>query len=223
MKLSYFIVLLGTCIIVITFFIALKFVKKDKPRYFDYIFIYVIMGILLSLNTIINKNDIWFSNRKIFILIEQLIFLFQSVMLGLICLEILKKSTFKNKIIWLIFLMILIQSILLILVHFLNIEIRSSVISNLTLIIFCFFYFKNLMKNDPTLILIKSSAFWIIVGIFFSSCISFPVGTLIQFIPKNQEYGNTRNQVFSICNVSLIFMYLFFIKSYLCLKHPQII
>jgi hypothetical protein len=30
-----------------------------------------------------------------------------------------------------------------------------------------------------------------------------------------------RLQIFSIYNMSLIIMYLFIIKSYLCLKHPQ--
>jgi hypothetical protein len=70
---------------------------------------------------------------------------------------------------------------------------------------------------------VKSSSFWIVIGVIFSSCIGLPVSSLISFIPKNQEYFNMSSQIFSLFNISLIILYLFIIKSYLCLKHPQTI
>ena len=221
MELLNFITLFGTCIIVISFFVALFFIKRKKPQYYRYIFLFLFLGILLSSNTIANHASAWLLNRKKSILIEQLLLLFQSLLLGLFFLEILKKSIFAKKIKWLLFLMIFIQFILLFVVHLANVEIRSNIVSNLILLIFCFFYFRNLMKNEPTLILVRSSAFWIVIGILFSSCIGAPVITLVQFIPKNQEYINLRSQIFSIFNISLIILYLFIIKSYLCLRHPQ--
>lgn len=199
------------------------FAKKEKPFYYKYIFFFILLGLLLSCNTIANHNTVWILNKKKSIFLEQLLLLFQSLLMGLFYFEILKKSIFAKKIKWLLFLMVSMQIILLIYVHLANVEIRPGVVSNLILLIFCFFYFRNLMSNKPTLILIKSSAFWIVMGIFYSSCIGFPVNSLVPFIPKNQEVVNLRLQIFSISNMSLIVLYIFIIKSYLCLKHPQIL
>lgn len=221
MDLLNFITFFGTCIIGVSFFVVLLFLKREKPEYYKYISIFIFLGILLSFNTIANNSSAWMLNRKMPILLEQILQLLQSFLLGLFFLEILKKSIFVKKIKVLLFLMIFIQIIFLIIVHIVNVEIRANIISNLILLLFCLFYFRNLMKNEPRLILMKSSAFWIVIGILFSSSISYPVITLIQFIPKNQEYVNVRSQVFSICNMSLIVLYIFIIKSYVCLKHQQ--
>jgi hypothetical protein len=221
LKLSYFIVLFGTGVIIISFFVALAFMKKKKPQYYNYIFVYIILGLLLSINTIINNNDVWLSSKKKSISIEQSIFICQTLMLGLFFIEVLKNSIHIIKIKILLFLIILIQTSLLIIILATNTEIRPSILSNIILILFCFFYLRDLMNNKPTLILVKSSVFWIVIGIFFSSSISFPINSLIPFIVKEQEYRNFRSYIFSISNMSVIVMYLLFIKSYLCLKHPQ--
>ena len=221
MKLSYFIVLFGTAIIIISFFVALAYMKKEKPQYYNYIFLYIILGLLLSINTIVNNNKVWISSIKISILIEQTISLCQSLMIGLFFIEVLKNSIINNKMRLLLFLSILIQTSLLIIVLSTNTEIKPSISSNLVLIIFSFFYLRDLMFNKPKLILLKSSVFWIVIGIFFSSCISFPINSLIPFIAKDHGFRNLRSYIFSISNMSVIVMYLLIIKSYLCLKHPQ--
>ena len=158
---------------------------------------------------------------KVPILIEQSLLLFQSLMLGLFFIEVLSRSIFVAKIKQLLFLSIIIQVTLLIIVLTTNIEIKPVVSSSLFLLICCFFYIRDLMNNKPTLKLMKSSAFWIVIGTLYSCCIGFPVYSLIAFIPRNQEYLNLRSQIFSITNMSLIVLYLFIIKSYLCLRHPQ--
>jgi hypothetical protein len=221
LELLNFITFLGTSIIVISFFVALAFSKGKKPRYFKYIFLFVFLGILLSLNAIANNSIAWVLNRRMPILIEQILQLFQSLLLGLFFLEVLKKSMFAKKTKWLLLLMIILQTIFLFFVHMANIEIRSNIISNLIFLIFCFFYFRNLMKNEPKMIIAKSSVFWIVIGVLFSSSIGLPVITLIQFIPTTEEYINVRSQIFSIFNMAIIVLYIFIIKSYLCLKHPQ--
>ena len=200
---------------------AIAFAKKDKPLYYKYIFLFLILGLLISINTIASNNNAWLLNLKIPILIEQSLFLFQSLMLGLFFIKVLNKSIFVKKIKQLLFFSILIQITLLIVVLTTNTEIKPAVSSSLFLLICCFFYLRDLMNNKPTLILVKSSAFWIVIGILYFCCIGFPVYSLIAFIPRNQEYLNLRSQIFSITNMSLIVLYLFIIKSYLCLKHPQ--
>lgn len=221
MRLQNFIIYFGTGIILLAFLVALIFHKKEKPIYFRYIFSYIILGLLISANTFANNSNIWILNKKIPLLIEQLLIILQLLTFGLFFIKILYKSSMIKKLKWLLFLSTLIQSFLLILVLTTNIEIKPHISSNLFLLIFCLFYLKDLMNNKPTLIIAKSSAFWIVMGIFYSSCIGFPVNSLIPFIPKDQEFINIRLQIFSIANISLIVLYLFIVKSYLCLKHPQ--
>jgi len=221
LKLSYFIVHFGTVVIVITFVISLFFLRKEKPCYYNYIFFYIISGLLISANTIANNNNSWLLNKKIPILTEQLLLLFQVLLLGLFFIEVLKKSIFIKGIKYLLFLTLLIQGCLIILVLYSNTEIKPFLPSNLSLLIFCFFYIKDLMNTKPTLTLTNSSAFWLTIGIFYSAGISFPVNSLFIFIPKNPEYQDLRSQIFSIANMAIIIFHLFIIKSYLCLKHQQ--
>ena len=142
-------------------------------------------------------------------------------MLGLFFFEVLNKSMFLNKIKKLLFLSIIIQITLLLIVLTTNTEIKPAISSNLFFIFITLFYLKDLMNNKPTLKIVKSSAFWIVMGIFYSCCISFPVNLLMPFISKSNEYQNLRLQIFSISNMSLLVLYIFIIKSYLCLKHLQ--
>lgn len=221
MKLHSFIVFLGSAIIAISFFTALAFTKKVKPHYYKYIFAFIILGLLLSVNTIASNNYTWRYGLKIRILFEQVLVLLQSLMLGFFFLQLLIKSVFVKSIKWLLGLSIFIQISLIVVVQIANTEIRPTTVPNLILLIFFYFYLRDLMKNKPTLVLVQSSAFWLVMGIFFSSCIGFPVSALLPFISKSLQYSNLRFQIFSIYNMSLIIMYLFIIKSYICLKHPQ--
>ena len=221
MKLHSFIIFLGTAIILICFFTALAFTKKEKPQYYKYIFAFIVLGLLLSVNTIASNNYAWRYALKIRIFFEQILLLFQSLMFSFFFLELLKKSRFVKSIKWLLILSMLIQISLIIIVQIANTEIRPATVLNLILLVYCYFYLRDLINNKPTLVLVKSSAFWLVMGIFFSSGIGFPISSLIPFISKSQQYSNLRFQIFSIYNMSLIIMYLFIIKSYLCLKHPQ--
>ncbi len=221
MKLHDFIVWFGTGIILLCFFVSVAFAKKAKPSYYRYIFAFIVTGILVSINTIASDNYTWRYGLKIRIFFEQVLFVLQYVLLALFFWELLKNSVFANKMKLLFFLSIPILLSLIFAVHLADVEIRSNIVSNLVLLVFCFFYLSDLMNNKPTVILMQSSAFWLVMGIFFLSCIGFPVISLVPFIPKTMEYSNLRFQIFSMYNMSLIIMYLFIIKSYTCLKHPQ--
>ncbi len=176
---------------------------------------------LLSLNTIVHNNNHWSLNKKASILIEQMIFITQALMLTLFFINILKKTQFSKMIKPLLVFSSILYFIIILFVLLKNIEIRPNLILNLFLTILCLFYLRDLMINKPTLILANSSSFWIVMGIFFTSCIGIPLNSLIPFFPKNDTYINLHFQIYSIVNISLIVLYLFIIKSYLCLKHPQ--
>lgn len=221
LKLHSFIIVFGSGIITIAFFVALFFSKKEKPLYYKYIFHFIILGGLLSINSIVNANIFWGFSREIPFLLQELLLLLQYVLLGLFFAKLLSSSIYSKKIIRLLFFSIPLLLSFQIIFFFKTTDIRPSFILTFFLLVFCYFYVKDLMTNKPTLILLKSSAFWIVMGVFFYSCVSFPIKTLIIFIPKSQEYINLRSQIFSVLNMSLIVLYLFIIKSYSCLKHPQ--
>lgn len=223
MKLHYFIVILHTVVIVISFLFAMLYFKKEKPHYYIYIFTLIIIELLLSLNTIAGNNCIWLSGIKSRILIVQLIILIRDTLIGVCFWEFLRKTKFAKTIKSLLIFSFLCQIIIILIVQKTNTEIRPGSVLNLIILIFVFFYFRDLMINKPALILAESSSFWLTMGFFFSSCIIFPISCLIPFIPKTQEYSNLHYQIFSITNLALIVMYLLIIKSYLCLKHPQIL
>ncbi len=220
MKLHYIIVLFGTGIIIITLFTAFAFAKNEKPGFYKYIIIYIFLGLFLSINTYFNSTSIGLIS-KISRFFQEFMLLVQFLMLSLFFGDLLNKSKFIKKIRILFSLSILLNITLIVALLSTNVDIKPSIISSLFLLIYSFFYIKDLMNNKPTLILVKSPAFWIVMGTFFHSCVIFPVCALVPFIPKNDEYISLRNQIFSIFNISLIVLYLFIIKSYLCLKHPQ--
>ncbi|WP_460560179.1 hypothetical protein [Ferruginibacter profundus] len=222
MKLHSFIVLFGSIVITITFIVALVFLKKDKPVYYKYILWFITFGLLVSAGTFLFHYYKVYGFETAF-LITELFTLLQFVMLGLFYIEVLKRSTWLKKIKLLFCLSIIIAIILVILHITLSILIDAKIVANLFLIIFSVFYFRDLLHSNPTLILIKSSSFWIVLGVFFASCINFPIYSLLPFIKENKDYKNLGFQIFAISNTALIVMYLFIIKSYLCLKHQQIL
>ena len=220
MKLHNFIVYFGTAIILIAFFVAISFSKKEKPFYFKYILLFIILGLGVSLNTILNLH-LKLGRNLIMFAIERTLMLFQFFALGLFFTALLKKSIFSRKIKLMFYLSSIVGIILIPIAVLANAFLYTQIATNLVLIIFCVFYFRDLLSTKPTLILIKSSAFWIVTGIFFVCSISFPIYSLQPFIANNQEYKSGSPQIFAISNMALIVMYFFIIKSYLCLKHPQ--
>lgn len=222
MKFFNFIVIFGTVIIVVAFSVAIFFIKREKPKFYKYIFLFIIIGVLISINTIIIHNSPVRLSKNSSRLIQEILILLQYLMLSLFFFNILKNSVRYSKIIALYFLGVTVHISLIIILFFISTtDIKPVIASSFVTIIYCVLFIKDLLANRPNLILVKSPAFWIATGAFFHSCVSFPVFLLVPFVPKNEEYGILRSQIFSISNMSLIVFYLLIIKSYLCLAHPQ--
>lgn len=219
MWLHNFIIHCGTVVIFITLAVSIYYYHREKPAYFRDIFIFILLGILLSSNSILLREK-WGFIRKAPYLIQELLLLGQYILLVLFFLKILINSSFIKKIKTIFIFSLLVNILLWFLSFYKNIDIKPSSISTLFLLSYCAFYVRDIMTNKPTLILVKSSSFWIVMGIFFYSCISFPIVTMIKFIPRNSEYINLRSELFSVINMSLIILYSFIIKGYLCLRHP---
>ncbi len=217
---STLIIILGTTIIAITFFIALYYLRKSKPVYYKYILGYIVLGLFISTNTFTNRQFNFFTKRNSF-LIEQSLCSLQFLMLGLFFLTLFHIGNLAKPIIKMIYISIVLQFTFLINIFLNGTAIYIHTVSNIFLIICSVFYFRDLLNNKPTLILIHSSTFWIVTGIFFFSCVSFPIYSLYPILPKDHAFRNLSSEIFSLANLSVIVLYLFIIKSYLCLKHPQ--
>jgi hypothetical protein len=218
MQLHKFIILFGTGIILISFLVALSYLKKEKPLFFKYIFIFITLGLMVSLNTIIHYY-LHLTSLYTVRLIQTLLTSLQLPCIGLFFLNILSNSSLKKSLLYLLFLFTILQLIILLLRIFNYSDFDNTYIclSPLTFI-FSLIYFKGLLSGRPNTYISHNAEFWIVVGIFFHCCISFPIYSLYKFIPF-QSHKDLRFAIFSISNISLIILYVFICKSYLCLKH----
>lgn len=224
MWLHNFVIFIGTFVILSALLIALAFRNKEKPLYFKYIFLFIILGILMSLNSFTLGMKWGYSdnsNFKIPSIIQEVIILLQYTCLSLLFLKLANGSTFGKKILRIFGISIFILLGLFFLTFSTNIDVRPTFAIPFFQIAYCYLYTKKLLSKNSTIILTKSVGFWITLGVFFSSCISIPVVTLVKFIPKDHLYFDIRMQIFSINNIARIILYIFIIKSYLCLRHPQ--
>jgi hypothetical protein len=218
MQLHKFIILLGTGVIFISFLIGISYLKKEKPYFFKYIFIFITLGLMVSLNTI---SHYYFQLTSLYALrlIQVLLTSFQLPCIGLFFLNILSNNSLKRLLIYLLIFFIILQLIILIMSTFNYFDFYNTYacLSPLTFI-FSLVYFKDFLNARPSVNIAQNSEFWIVVGIFFHCCISFPIYSLYKFIPF-QSHKDLRFAIFSISNISLIILYIFISKSYLCLRH----
>jgi len=218
MQLHKFIILIGTGVILFTFFIALLYKKKQQSPFTKYIFIFIILGLLISINTI---GYYHFHMTSLYTLrfIQFLLISLQTPCIGMFFLSILSNKPFQKSMKYLIAFFLLLQVFMFVLgilnyLDFTSIYIAISLIS----LIFSMIYFKDLLNSVPYISLSYNPPFWIVVGLFLHSCISFPIYSLHRFIPF-QTQKDLRLAIFSLSNISLIILYVFIIKSYLCFKH----
>jgi hypothetical protein len=119
---------------------------------------------------------------------------------------------------------LLIVTVLLETTKFTFLSSRLFYISNLIntleflfLLLPCFTYFYELLKDDPITNLYQRPSFWIVLGILFCSVISIPYLLIDRFVNNNKyEYANLLALVFFYLPFSLNFIFL--TKAFLCKK-----
>jgi hypothetical protein len=94
----------------------------------------------------------------------------------------------------------------------------SNLISTLEfsfLLLPCFTYFYELLKDDPIINLYQRQSFWIVLGILFCSVISIPYLLIDRFVNNNKyEYGHLLALVFFYLPFSINFVFL--TRAFLC-------
>lgn len=204
---------IGTGVILISFIIALLIPTNNRP-YMKGFFFCPLIGLVLSINAIC-RFYVSIYPRNLLFTIQNSLFLIDLLFWYYFFSRILSDEKDSNKIKSLLLITLLISVYLL---FFTNVDKRNVHIIALASIcktIFCIFFYYKLFKNLSYKNILSEPSFWIVTGLIFYSCLSLPFYGLSSYI-KMQFSPLVLNNIFSISNMLIIIMHLFFIKAYLC-------
>ena len=173
-----------------------------------------LIALLASINTICGTLFFVY-NRQICFLIQNILNLFDLLFWTLFFLKLLQEKESSRKI---QFLFIGTTLLAIYLLYFNNIDkpnLHVLALSNICKTIFCIFFYRKLFKNLPDQNILLEPSFWIVTGLIFYSCLSLPFYALNNYI-RTQFSPLLSYNIFSISNMLIIIMYVFFIKAYLC-------
>ncbi len=211
--LSNVIIWAGTGIILISF-IAAIFISQNNRVYMKWFFLYPLVALLVSINSICGSLlllypvTLFFTIQSTMVLLDLFFWYYFFYM-------ILNNKKDRNKLKILLFITLFIAFYLLL---FNNVDKRNLHIAALSAIcktVFCIFFFYKIFKNLYYKDILKEPAFWIVTGLIFCSCLSLPFYGLHSYI-KSQFSPLIASNIFSVSNILIIIMHLFFFKAYLC-------
>lgn len=211
--LNNIITLIGSSVILIVFiFSLLKFKNnKDYMRTFSFC---ILIALIVSINTICGRMLNLYPT-SIFSVIQNIFILLDLTCWGLFFLRLLKDKSVYHKIKNLFIFSLAIAISFLCYNGLTNSNIHVLALLNICKTIFCLFFYLNLLKNVADKNLLLEPCFWVVTGLLFYSCLSLPFYALRNYIIL--EFQRTiADNIFSISNILVIIMYLFFIKAYTC-------
>lgn len=203
----------GTVVIIISLIISVLYPKKNI-KYMERFFFVILIALALSINSIFGSLFFLY-NIKLFVFIQSCLDLLDLIFWTFFFLKLLPDK--KNKIIISIF---FITSLLFSFIFFFHNNLDKSnlqilVVFNVCKSVFCILFYHTLFKNLTYQNILSEQAFWIVNGLIFYSSLSLPFYGL-NFYIKEQFSPLISNNIFSISNMLIIIMHLFFIKAYLC-------
>lgn len=211
--LSNTVIWIGTGVILISLILAIVIPTNNRP-YMKGFFFCPLISLAVSANSISSRFFFLYPIEKNF-LIQNILHLFDLLFWVLFFLKIPKIKRDFKKIKILFVSTLTIATLLFYLNTSDNPNLHIHVLSNMCKTIFCIFFYNNLFKNLPDQNILLEPSFWIIAGLFFYSCLSLPFYALHSYI-KQQFISIIYSNIFSISNMLIIIMHLFFIKAYLC-------
>ena len=208
---------IGTGVILVSFIIALYITKKDIPDYLKKFYLVPLITLLISANTILGAYiNLYPKKLSILATIQNTLSLFDFIFWGFFFCYWLKQN---SRFIFFSFFLIII--LLRVSMGFSKVGFEIHAITNFGKTLFCIFYFYELFKAAPKLNLKNHPSFWIVTGLFFYSCISFPEYAVDNYLRTRLPREISRN-LFSSTNIAIIIMHLLFIKAYLCsIRQPR--
>lgn len=212
-SLSTGVVWLGTGIILISFITALLIPKNNIP-YMKGFFFCPLIALLVSINTICGSLFSMYS-INLFFIIQNFMSLLDLLFWCTFFLIIFKNKKDADKIKILLAITLLVAVYLYFFSKVNNQNLHLIALAAICKTIFCIFFFYKLFKNLFYQNLLKEPSFWIVTGLIFYSCLSLPFYGLNSYF-KFQFSSIIASNIFSISNMLLIIMHLFFIKAYIC-------
>jgi len=207
---------IGTGVIIISFIISLVFSKSNKA-YMNGFFFCILIGLLLSINGICSKFLFLYSIETCFF-IQSTLFLLDLLFWTLFFLKLLKDAR-NHRIIKILFILTLSFAVYVLYYNSTNkSNLHVLALLNICKTIFCILFYHNLFKNISDQNILLEPSFWIVNGLIFYSCLSIPFYGLSNYILL-QFSLLIANNIFSISNMLIIIMYIFFVKAFLCKTH----
>jgi len=212
---NHIIVWIGTIIILISFIFALSISKvSDNRTYMKYFFIYPLIGLLLSANTILNKfyyvytKSVNFSLQNLLLVFDLTfwLFFFSNVFDS-------KSAIIKLRAIFFITFCVSLFSYFFNPIDKPNLHVVS--LFNICKTLFCIYYYFDLFKRAPNQKIKSEPSFWIVTGLLFYSCLSMPFYALNDYL-RSQFPVAISDNLFAASNMMIIIMHFFFIKAYIC-------
>jgi hypothetical protein len=203
-------------LITISFLFSLKLLKIKREIKIKKFVIYNSVAIIVMLPMFLFTNFSYFSMNIVYGLNNfSLIFGFSFLSLYLI--SIMPKPIKILKYLYLLFTFFLIVIIYLLIKRSKSHTIQSAfAINHLGLVIFSLIYFIKLFNDIPDKDLLKDSNFWIVIGIFFCSIVSYPLISLADYLSINKINLNSNVLLLNVPIFCYSIMHLMFIKSFLC-------
>lgn len=203
---------IGTIIILISFIFAFLNRKVSNiPRYLQLFYICPFFVLLLSLNTI---ACLWINHypARIGIFMEKVLSYIDFIFWTVFFYSLNKHHSTKHwNYIFAVFILAFTPSLFI--NSYEKFPYVSLAVLNFGKCLYCLFYFHDLFKILPKIVLKKEPEFWIIIGLFFYTTVTIPIYVTTTYLSNNMD---VRLMLFSFTNISIMIMHLLFIKGNLC-------
>lgn len=199
----------------ITTYYAFKVLRlKYIPINIKFFALYPILALSIGIPNIL--NDFSIKNLKHFVgVLNNVTLLLHISLIGFFIFSCLKRKEIKR-----LYLFVLIGFQLIVVFYLISVNLSSQnfiafAITNFGLIVLTLFYFFEIFINPPILKLKEEPSFWIITGVFFSTCLNMPFYATYKVILDNNDVF-IKSLVGVLVSLSYIIMFLFFVKGFKC-------
>lgn len=215
-KLNNIVIWGGTFVVLISFIMAV-YISKNTRVYMKGFFFCPLVSLLVSTNSI-SSRFLFLYSTEINFRIQSILHLCDLLFWGIFFIKLLDDNRESRRIIILFTLTFLVSSYLLYFNNTINPNLHIHALVNLCKTIFGILFYNKLFKDLPYQNILLEPSFWIVTGLIFYSTLSLPFYALNSYI-KEQFIPTISYNIFSISNILIIIMHLFFIKAYLCTIH----
>ena len=200
----------------LSFFVSLRLKKIPNRSNLKLFMIYNFVAFCVMVPMFLYTNFNYF-NMKIVYGINNFSLIFGFSFLGLYIISITTYSIKNRNAMIVIFSIFLMMIIFLVSTKNKSFPIQSAFATNhLGLAIFSLFYLIKLFREIPDKDLMKDSNFWIVIGVFFCSIVSYPLISLADYLSIHKISLSTNILLLNVPIFCYSVMHLLFIKSFLC-------